>query len=82
MHSILIPPNTRRKTPQIRVYYASMPKGMPRKKTVQLNSAKPLILLVGARGFEPPTTCTPYWFANRTYLTVLYSLYTPLPRLK
>ena len=38
--------------------------------------------LVGARGFKPPTTCTPYRASNHTYLCVSYNIHTPLPRLK
>src|SRR5580704_15844410 len=34
-------------------------------KGLQILICNPLIVLVGARGFEPPTTCTPCRYATR-----------------
>src|ERR1700741_121423 len=34
-------------------------------KGLQMRICNPLIFLVGARGFEPPTTCTPCRYATR-----------------
>jgi hypothetical protein len=38
--------------------------------------------MVGARGFEPPATCTPCRFSSSRYLTLLYIIFTSLLRLE
>jgi hypothetical protein len=39
--------------------------GVDRKKGLQTEICNPLYSLVGARGFEPPTPCTPCKYATR-----------------
>ena len=56
----------RDKTPRVQDFSDTVRTREPKiEKGLQTEICNPLILLVGARGFEPPTTWTPSRYATR-----------------